>query len=89
MIPLLDAGFPTPESQWNVYDGPTFVGELDLAWPAAKVGVELQSKGFHLNATSFERDPQKLNRIRLLGWNVLEFTWRFYVEKPELLWFYA
>lgn len=82
---LLDAGFPTPESQWNVFDGQAFVGELDLAWPAAKVGIELQSKGFHLNARSFERDPQKLNRIRLLGWTVLEFTWRFYVEKPELL----
>jgi hypothetical protein len=82
---LLDAGFPVPESQWNVYDGPTFVGEIDLAWPEFKVGAELQSKAHHLNPTSFEKDPQKLNRIRLLGWDVLEFTWAFYKEHPEQL----
>ncbi len=82
---LIDAGFPVPESQWNVFDGPTFLGELDLAWPAARVGVELQSKAFHLNPLSFEKDPEKLNRIRLSGWDVLEFTWRFYVEHPEKL----
>lgn len=82
---LLDAGFPVPESQHSLYDGPTFVGELDLAWPDAMVGIELQSKAHHLNSTSFESDPQKLNRIRLLGWTVLEFTWRFYVEHPETL----
>ena len=82
---LLDAGFPVPESQWNVFHGPTFLGELDLAWPVARVGIELQSKAFHLNPTSFEKDPEKLNRIRLSGWEVLEFTWRFYVEHPEKL----
>jgi len=82
---LLDAGFPIPDSQWSVYDGPVFVGELDLAWPQYKVGAELQSKGYHLNPTSFEKDPQKLNKIRLLGWDVLEFTWCFYKEHPEQL----
>jgi predicted transcriptional regulator of viral defense system len=80
---LLDAGFPEPESQWNVYDGTEFVGELDLAWPKAMVGAELQSKAFHLNPVSFERDKLKLNRIRALGWEVPEFTWRMYVEHPE------
>jgi hypothetical protein len=82
---LLDEGLPVPESQWNVYDGPAFVGELDLAWPDHRVGAELQSKAHHLNATSFEKDPQKLNRIRLLGWSILEFTWGFYVNQPQKL----
>ena len=35
---LLDVWFPVPESRWNVFDGLTFLGELDLAWPAARVG---------------------------------------------------
>lgn len=82
---LLDAGFPVPESQWNVYDRPTFVGELDLAWPAHRVGVELQSKAHHLNPTAFERDARKRNLIRLLGWDVLEFTWAFSKDRPERL----
>ncbi len=82
---LIDAGFPVPESQWNVYDGPTFVGELDLAWPEYRVGVELQSKAFHLNPTAFERDAEKLNLIRLLGWDILEFTWAFATQRPEAL----
>jgi hypothetical protein len=82
---LLDAGFPVPESQWNVYDGPVFIGELDLAWPEHRVGVELQSKAHHLNPTAFERDAEKLNLVRLLGWDVLEFTWNFYKTRPEKL----
>jgi hypothetical protein len=82
---LLDAGFPAPESQWDVYDGPTLLGELDLAWPDAKVGAELQSKAHHLNPTAFERDTAKLNRIQLQGWHVLLFTWRMYKERPDLI----
>ncbi len=82
---LLDAGFPEPESQWNIYDGALFVGEVDLAWPGAMVGAELQSKAHHLNPTSFERDPEKLNRIQLLGWHILVFTWKMYKERPQLI----
>ena len=82
---LADAGFPTPHSQWNVFDGATFLGELDLAWPAHKVGIELQSKAFHLNPAAFERDARKRNLIRLAGWTVLEFTWAFFVDHAELM----
>ncbi len=82
---LADAGIEEPVSQHNVYDGTEFAGELDLAWPASMVGVELQSKAFHLNPVSFEKDKIKLNRIRGLGWIVPEFTWRFYVEHPDQL----
>jgi Transcriptional regulator, AbiEi antitoxin len=82
---LIDVGIEEPVSQHNVYDGTEFVGELDLAWPQAMVGAELQSKAFHLNPVSFERDKLKLNRIRGLGWIVPEFTWRFYVEHPDQL----
>lgn len=82
---FLDAGLPNAESQWRVFDGSIFVGELDLAWPDVRVGVELQSKSFHLNAEAFERDIDKGNRIRSLGWDLLAFTWRQYVLRPEVL----
>lgn len=82
---LLDAGVDEPESQYCVYDGDVFVAELDLAWPPPMVALELQSKKHHLNPAAFERDKRRLNACRLLGWNVLEYSWRMYVEHPEKL----
>jgi hypothetical protein len=79
---LQDAGIDPPVSQHPIYDGATFVAEVDLAWPSLLVAVELQSKKHHLNTARWERDMERLNHARLLGWNVLEYPWRFYVERP-------
>ena len=83
---VIDAGLPVPESQHPILDlGGRFVAEVDLAWPDQLVAVELQSKRFHLNHVAFERDKQRLNAARLLGWNILEYTWAFFRTRPEVL----
>ena len=83
---LLDAGFPEGRRHSGTSTtAPCWSGSSILRGPAFKVGAELQSKAHHLNPTSFEKDPQKLNKIRLLGWIVLEFTWNFYKAHPEQL----
>jgi hypothetical protein len=82
---LLDAGVVAPESQHSIYDGDRFIAEVDLAWPSHMVGVELQSKKHHLHSVAFERDKRRLNDARLHGWNVLEYTFKYYRTHPNRL----
>jgi hypothetical protein len=80
---LVTAGIPAPVPELPVHDERgNFVARLDLGWPAARVGVELQSKRWHLTEQGFERDPMRRNRLLRLGWLILDYTWRFYVETP-------
>ncbi|MGI9602079.1 MAG: type IV toxin-antitoxin system AbiEi family antitoxin domain-containing protein [Acidimicrobiales bacterium] len=79
---LTDSGVGPPELQHPVAGLFPWTIHLDLAYPEAKVGIELQSKAHHLNAEAFETDRERLTRLRLAGWTMLEFTWRFYVERP-------
>jgi hypothetical protein len=82
---LNDAGIDAPVSQHAIFDGVEFVAEVDLAWPDRWVAVELQSKKHHMNTPRWERDMERLNHARLLGWNVLEYPWRFYVQRPSMM----
>jgi hypothetical protein len=79
---LTDRGVGRPVPQHRVTDDRGVAWSIDLAYPDRRVGIELQSKAHHLNAESFEQDAKKLNRLRLAGWTMLEFTWRSYVERP-------
>jgi hypothetical protein len=39
----------------------------------------------HLNERAFHLDPLRRNRLQRLGWLVLEYTWRYYVDHPAQL----
>lgn len=83
---LVDAGLPRPVVQHEVRDGHgRFVARLDLAYPPQRIAIELLGKQYHLTDAAFERDPRRRNRLELLGWAVLEFTWRAYVDQPGRL----
>jgi len=51
---------------------------LDFAFPAVKVGVEIQggiySHGRHVRGAGYEHDMEKANCAVLLGWKVLQFS---------------
>lgn len=80
---LVDAGLPEPVMQFTVLDGRRrFVARLDLSYPDLQIAIELLGKQFHFTEQAFERDPARRNRLELLGWTVLEFTWRQYVDDP-------
>ncbi|MGI9601856.1 MAG: type IV toxin-antitoxin system AbiEi family antitoxin domain-containing protein [Acidimicrobiales bacterium] len=82
---LADADLPMPELEFSVHDGGEFVARVDLAYPYRKVAIELDSARFHLNRESFEADPRRKNRLSVLGWTVLTFTWSDYVDHPSTL----
>lgn len=52
--------------------------ELDFAWVAERVAVEVQgglhSRGAHVRPVGYTRDAQKARRAQLMGWIVLSCT---------------
>ena len=75
---LIGAGLPQPALEFDLIDEfGRFVARLDLAYPAARLAVELQSVAHHLNRRSFESDPLRRNKIARQGWTLLEFTWAY------------
>ena len=82
---LVAAGLPMPEFEYLVTDGYGFTAYLDLAYPRWRLGLELESIAFHLNRRSFEEDPRRRNRLQNMGWDIRQFTWSDYVDRPDEL----
>ncbi len=82
---LVESGVHRPELEYPVTtdDGVTF--HLDLAYPAERVGIELQSVTHHVSKYALENDARRRNLLLLAGWTVLEFTWADYKGAPERL----
>ena len=78
-----DAGLPAPVLHHRVTEADgRLVAEVDLAFPALKVAVELDGKAFHLDSVAFERDRRKRNRLHELGWQVIVVTWSMLRDDP-------
>jgi hypothetical protein len=78
---LVDAGLPEPRLEYPVHrvDG-TLIGHVDLAFPAQRLAVELQSVRYHLNRPSFESDAVRAADLAAAGWTWLPLTWRRHRE---------
>jgi very-short-patch-repair endonuclease len=48
---------------------------IDLAYPDAKLAIELDGLRDHFSADAFKRDRRRQNEIVLAGYTVLRFTW--------------
>lgn len=48
---------------------------IDLAFPAAKLAVEVDGWAWHVDAERFRTDRRKGNAITRAGWDLLRFTW--------------
>ena len=83
---LTDFGLARPALEFQIRDpSGEFVAQVDLAYPDHRVAIELDSKRWHLNSVSFERDPRRRNALTVIGWTVLTFTWSDYVDRPNQL----
>jgi len=56
---------------------------IDVAFPGARVAIEVDGFAFHSGAEEFQIDRTRQNRIVLLNWQVLRFTWLDLTEYPE------
>jgi hypothetical protein len=80
---LESAGLPTPIYEHPVHhDDGTYY--LDLAFHRPrKVAVECIGRIGHDFEKAYEMDPIRRNRLQILGWIVVEITWRRFVNAPE------
>lgn len=72
---LVANGLLAPVQQYRVgVGGRTF--RLDLAYPAAKLAIELDGWAFHNSRSAFDDDRSRANALVAAGWTVLRFTSR-------------
>ncbi|TCK21860.1 very-short-patch-repair endonuclease [Pseudonocardia endophytica] len=57
--------------------------KIDIAFPAARLAVEIDSWAWHTDPVRFARDRAKGNAIVAAGWRLLRFTWRDVTEHPD------
>lgn len=56
---------------------------VDVAFPAIKVAIEVDGWAFHSSHADFVADRRRQNKLALMGWQVLRFTWLDLTEQPE------
>jgi len=59
--------------------------EVDFAWPAHRLIVELDGYATHGTRAAFERDRLRDRRLQAEGWRVVRITWRQLHEGPSQL----
>jgi very-short-patch-repair endonuclease len=59
------------------------VGVLDFAFVAQRVAIEIDGRAWHTASDRFQNDRSRQNRLVLLGWTVLRFTWADLIGRPD------
>lgn len=57
--------------------------QIDVAFLAAKIAVEVDGWAFHSDVERFRADRRRQNRLSMAGWTVVRFTWADLVERPD------
>ena len=78
-----DAGLPEPVRQLDVGDADNWIGRVDVAYPACRLLIELDSRRHHSAVLDREADAARDAGLVAAGWRVLRITWADLVERPE------
>jgi hypothetical protein len=78
------AGFGRPVRQHEVRVGGKIVARPDLSYPDAKIALEYDSDRWHTGTARRHADADRRNRLRALGWTVIEVT-PATLRQPEAL----
>jgi very-short-patch-repair endonuclease len=57
--------------------------KVDVGFPKQKVAIETDGWAFHSSQEDFQKDRERQNKIALLGWKVLRFTWLDLTDYPQ------
>jgi len=71
---LLDAGLGQPVRQFEIRADSELIARVDLAYPWARLAIELDSFRWHAGRAPFRSDRLRGNRIAAAGWRVLRAT---------------
>ena len=79
---------PLPEREVRFHE--TRKWRFDLAWPAARVAVEIEGGSYvggrHTTGPGFWRDLEKYNEAALAGWTVIRVTPRMITDGSAIAW---
>jgi hypothetical protein len=76
-------GIPTPQCQYKVLDRDHLIAVLDFAWPAAKVGVEMDGWRYHATPSSHANDYLRADRLEECGWRLIRTTPSAFRAAPD------
>lgn len=67
------AGLPHPVPQFEVVEDGVFLGQVDLAWPEAKLIVEYEG-AYHFDELQIRKDDRRYARLVAAGWQVIRLS---------------
>lgn len=76
-------GLVEPTAQVEIFDDRGFIARVDFAHIDEMVAMELDGRRHHGTDEAFELDPEKRNRLTSAGWQVLVYTWRRLIDRPN------
>ena len=76
------AGLPKPQTQAVLSRAGDRLVRVDCFYPASRVVVELLGYRWHRTTAQMQRDTERMNRLQLDGFVVLQFTYLDLVERP-------
>jgi very-short-patch-repair endonuclease len=79
---LREAALPMPTKQHWVHAG-DFHRRIDLAYPERRLAIELLGGWFHFGEPKEVKNRNRRNKLGILGWRVLEFTWNDLEKKAD------
>lgn len=80
---IRDAGLAEPEVNWVLREGDRVIAELDLAWPATRVAVEIDGYWWHSTPHQKARDEARQNALVARGWRIVRAGEDLLMNHPE------
>jgi len=81
---LADRSIAAPVHHKTTTAGRSISAELDYAYPAQRIAIEVDGYGVHLRSReTFEHDRDRQNELEIAGWRVLRFTSRALRSEPD------
>ncbi|CAN5381993.1 DUF559 domain-containing protein [soil metagenome] len=82
---LVQAGFPRPETQIEVFDdNGYFVARIDMGWREFRVGVDFEGAHHWTEPRQFSKDVDRYARLPELGWKDVRLTSGIYHNSPQV-----
>ena len=79
------AALPEPVRQLDVGDDQRWIGRVDVAYPAYKLIIELDSRRHHTSTLDTDGDRARDEALVAAGWRVERITWRELTECPDVV----
>jgi len=72
-VACVRAGLPSPVPQFVVMEAGQWLGQVDMAWPEAKLVVEYEG-AYHFDDVQIIRDDDRYARLIAAGWTVIRLS---------------